>query len=446
MAERAIREFDAKRILSKNWQTYFGKSFIYDFKSILVTHDTDFNKLALEYSWLKKIPLVVKPDMLFGNRGKLDLVYFKKETSGDVFLDDVIEWVKLKSKKSVSIKGTKGYLTHFLIEPFLKHSSQDESFIAFSMNEESDNVYMSAYGGIDIEEHWDKVVCVKIPIDASKEKVNTLIVNNIPNEISNKQKYAEFVTNAFQLFKDLHFTYFEINPLVIFENRIFPLDLVAKVDDTAMYLVGKKWGNIEFTQGFSKPLTKEEKYIKEIDKNSGASLKLTILNPNGRIWLLIAGGGASVVYADAIANLGYANELANYGEYSGNPSRYEIREYTKTILHLMTKENHDNSQKILLIGGAIANFTDVSKTFDGIIDAFTEYAEKLRQMGIKIYVRRGGPNYLQGLNKIKNAVFDLGLDIEVYGPEVFITDIVDKAILNKEIKREVENESRARVI
>ncbi|MGE4547124.1 MAG: ATPase, partial [Desulfurella sp.] len=79
MAERAIREFDAKRILSKNWQTYFGKSFIYDFKSILVTQDTDFDKLALEHSWLKKTPLVVKPDMLFGNRGKLGLVFFKKE-------------------------------------------------------------------------------------------------------------------------------------------------------------------------------------------------------------------------------------------------------------------------------------------------------------------------------------------------------------------------------
>jgi len=103
-------------------------------------------------------------------------------------------------------------------------------------------------------------------------------------------------------------------------------------------------------------------------------------------------------------------------------------------------------RKILLIGGAIANFTGVSKTFDGIIDALIDYAEKLKQIGAKIYVRRGGPNYLQGLNKIKNAAFDLGLDVEVYGPEVFITDIVDKAILDKEIKRGVENESKARVI
>lgn len=391
MAERGIREFDAKRILHKNWESYFGNKLIYDFKSLLVTQHTNFESMVSEYTWLDKVPLVVKPDMLFGNRGKLGLVYFKKETPGDIFLKDAIEWIKQKSKQSISIKGTKGYLTHFLIEPFLKHSTKDESFVAFSMDEDADNIYMSAYGGIDIEEHWDKTTCCKIPIFASKEEIISIINSNIPSEIQNKLVYAEFVANAYQFFKDLHFTYFEINPLVIFDNRVFVLDLVAKVDDTAIYLVGKKWGDIEFTQGFSRPLSKEEKYIKELDKNSGASLKLTILNPKGKIWLLIAGGGASVVYADAVANLGYADELANYGEYSGNPSRSEVREYTETILNLMTKESINNQKKILLIGGAIANFTDVSKTFDEIIDAFVKYSEKLKQTGVKIYVRRGGP-------------------------------------------------------
>ena len=54
-----------------------------------------------------------------------------------------------------------------------------------------------------------------------------------------------------------------------------------------------------------------------MDSKTGASLKLTVLNPNGRIWTLVAGGGASVVYADAIASSGFADELSNYGEYSG---------------------------------------------------------------------------------------------------------------------------------
>jgi len=40
----------------------------------------------------------------------------------------------------------------------------------------------------------------------------------------------------------------------------------------------------------------QEAYIADLDAKSGASLKLTILNPRGRIWTMVAGGGASVVY------------------------------------------------------------------------------------------------------------------------------------------------------
>ena len=40
----------------------------------------------------------------------------------------------------------------------------------------------------------------------------------------------------------------------------------------------------------------QEAYIAELDAKSGASLKLTVLNPLGRIWTMVAGGGASVIY------------------------------------------------------------------------------------------------------------------------------------------------------
>lgn len=53
---------------------------------------------------------------------------------------------------------------------------------------------------------------------------------------------------------------------------------------------------------------------------AGASLKLSILNPKGRVWTMVAGGGASVIYADTVGDLGYAEELGNYAEYSGAPN------------------------------------------------------------------------------------------------------------------------------
>lgn len=44
----------------------------------------------------------------------------------------------------------------------------------------------------------------------------------------------------------------------------------------------------------------QEAYIADLDAKSGASLKLTLLNPRGRIWTMVAGGGASVVYRSVL--------------------------------------------------------------------------------------------------------------------------------------------------
>ncbi len=433
MAQRGIREYDAKRILAQNWKDYFGDEFEYDFKSILITPETDLDKVPQEHPWVLETPLVVKPDMLFGKRGKLGLVLYKVNKPGDVTWEDVKKWIKEKMGQEIEIKGVKGKLTHFIVEPFVPHEQDEEYYIAMSMGENGDKIYMSAFGGIDVEENWDKVKEVEIPVLATEEEADKLIEENIPEEIKDKKTYGDFVKKLYRYFKDLHFAYLEINPIVIKGNKIYPLDMVARLDDTAQFVAGRKWGEITFPAGFGRELTPEEKYIKEMDEKSGASLKLTILNPKGRVWLLIAGGGASVVYADTVADLGFVKELANYGEYSGNPSRTETREYVKTLFDLMTREKHESGKpKILIIGGAIANFTDVAKTFEGIIDAMKEYADKLKEVGVKIYVRRGGPNYEIGLQKIKKAAEELGLPIEVYGPETHMTEIVKKALVDDE--------------
>ncbi|MCX7739116.1 MAG: ATPase [Hydrogenothermaceae bacterium] len=434
MAQRGIREFDGKRIIAKNWKDYLGDVFEYQFRSVLVGPETDFEKLPEENPWLLETPLVAKPDMLFGKRGKLGLVLFKINKPGDVNYQDAVNWIKQKMQEEVEINGVKGHLTHFLIEPFIPHKPEEEYYIAFSMGDEGDTVYMSAFGGIDVEENWDKVSEVLIPPNATDEEIENLIKSNIPKEIEDKEKYGDFVIRAYKMQRDLHFVYFEVNPLVMVGNKVYLLDFVGKVDDTASFVAGKKWGELDFPSGFGRDLTPEEKYIKELDEKSGSSLKLTILNPEGRIWTLVAGGGASVVYADTVADMSYVSELANYGEYSGNPTRTETREYVKTVLDLLTRNKHPSGKpKILLIGGAIANFTDVAKTFDGIIDAFKEYAEKMRQVGIRIYVRRGGPNYEVGLKKIKQVATELGLPIEVYGPELHMTDIVRKALEEEKV-------------
>lgn len=113
--------------------------------------------------------------------------------------------------------------------------------------------------------------------------------------------------------------------------------------------------------------------------------------------------GASVIYSDTICDLGAADELANYGEYSGAPSEQQTYEYAKTILSLMTKKKRAEG-KVLIIGGGIANFTNVAATFKGIVKALQEYQPKLVEHDIRIFVRRAGPNYQEGLRQVKEEI------------------------------------------
>ncbi|KAI8489901.1 hypothetical protein Bbelb_322620 [Branchiostoma belcheri] len=181
-----------------------------------------------------------------------------------------------------------------------------------------------------------------------------------------------------------------------------------------------------------------EAYIADLDAKSGASLKLTILNPKGRIWTMVAGGGASVIYSDTICDLGGASELANYGEYSGAPSEGQTYEYAKTILSLMTRDQHPEG-KVLIIGGGIANFTNVAATFKGIVRALKDYQAKLKEYNVTVFVRRGGPNYQEGLRIMRELGQHIGIPLYVFGTETHMTAIVGMALGKRPIPDEPED-------
>ncbi|WP_456403411.1 ATP citrate lyase citrate-binding domain-containing protein [Hydrogenimonas sp.] len=433
MAQRAIREYDGKAIFARHWNDYFD-GFQYSFKSVLVTSADELRQKAKEhgFEWLNQEPLVAKPDMLFGKRGKNDLVLFKVEKPGDVTLEDAAKWIEEKQSHEVTLlTGQKGMLTHFIVEPFTPHTQEQEYYISATVVDDDDVLYMSAEGGMEVEEGWEeKVNEVRIPINMSDDEMERAVRANVPEGIPDeaKERFGSFAIQFFKFYRDLNFAYLEINPIVMIGNDMHILDLVARLDDTAGFLMKDKWGDIEFPTPFGmEDMSPEEKAIAEADAKSGASLKLTILNPEGRIWTMVAGGGASVVYADTIADLAGVKDLANYGEYSGGPTESETQFYAETIFDLMTRYE-DPRGKILIIGGAIANFTDVAKTFTGIIKALEKYADKLKAHKTKIYVRRGGPNYEKGLKDIKEAAERLGLYMEVYGPETHVTDVVRMAL------------------
>merc|ERR1719460_3353230 len=175
--------------------------------------------------------------------------------------------------------------------------------------------------------------------------------------------------------------------------------------------------------------------ISDMDAKTGSSLKPTILNPQGRVWTMVAGGGASVVFSDTVCDYGQAKELANYGEYSGAPTTEETFLYARTLLQLMTKYKRDG-KKYFLIGGGIANFTDVAATFTGLIKAIRDFQEELREHRVEIWVRRGGLNHGEGLRLIKTQVSAMDLPIHVYGPESPITGIIPMALGLMDVQEE----------
>jgi ATP citrate (pro-S)-lyase len=421
MAQKAIREADGKNMIARLLKEYTNGAYTIEDKFISIGPQTDLKKLPTTYKWLVKEKLVVKPDQLIKRRGKSKLLLLNTDWK------DVEKWIKERMSKPVTVGTVTGILDHFIVEPFVPHDENDEYYLAILSQREGDQILFHHQGGINVGDIDAKAVRMTIPIGTypTTANIEKQLLGNVPKE--RRGLIAGFIEGMFKFYADLNYTYLEINPFVITGNRIVPLDLAAKLDDTAEFVSGKKWGDISFPSPFGRMLSKEEAYIEELDSKTGASLKLTVLNPEGRVWTMVAGGGASVIYADTITDLGFMGEMANYGEYSGDPNEEFTYLYAKTILDLMTRKKNPKG-KYLLIGGGIANFTDVANTFKGIVRALKEYKEKLKETKVKIYVRRGGPNYKEGLRIMRELGEQLGVPIEVYGPETHMTKIVSMAL------------------
>lgn len=420
MSAKAISEAKGKDLLNKHLGDVAMKN-----RFASVDENVNWNQLLQDNPWLSTEKLVVKPDQLIKRRGKLGLIKAGADISG------VQDWLQEKLGKNFQIGSSNGRLKNFIIEPFVKHTQEEEYYVCIHSHRFADTILFHHEGGIDIGDVDSKALKLDIEIDEvlSPEQISNKLLVHVPDNV--KQSLTNFILNLYKVYQDLYFTYLEINPLVVRENHIFILDLAAKIDQTAEFLCKSKWGDMDFPPPFGRDALPEEAYIADLDAKSGASLKLTILNKKGRIWTMVAGGGASVIYADTICDLGGASELANYGEYSGAPSEQQTYEYAKTVLGLMTEDKHPNG-KILIIGGGIANFTNVAATFKGIVKALEEFQQKLRD-NVTVYVRRAGPNYQEGLRIMRELGQRLGLPIHVFGPETHMTAIVSMALGKRDI-------------
>jgi len=348
MSAKAVREFHGKKLIARHVADLSNGEHVMDDRSCLITSKTDLDALPNEEPWLLTEPLVVKPDQLIKRRGKAGLVGIKLDWKG------VQDWIEERMGKELQVEHVTGVLDHFIVEPFLPHADTDEHYICIQSDRDGEEILFCAQGGVDVGDVDAKAARLHVEIDddalTADRILQAKLLEGVPTE--RKQKLASFINILFQVYRKLNFTYMEINPVVFSEKTgsIVPLDLAAKIDETASFLNATDWGHLDLPAPFGRKEFPEEAYIRELDSKTGASLKLTILNHAGRVWTMVAGGGASVVYADTISDLGFGHELANYGEYSGAPSTEHTFEYARTLIGLMTREK-DPRGKVFIIGG-----------------------------------------------------------------------------------------------
>ena len=443
MARKKIREYDGKRLVTKHVTEKkglkLGGSGVGSKESLVVcraaqvsvtaiesagSEDSFYETLVKNHPWLLQIKLVVKPDMLFGKRGKNNLVLLNAD------LNSAIKFIAERIGQELDVSDVKGTLTTFLIEPFVPHTQ--EFYLSIQTVREGDRLSFGACGGIEIEDNWDKVHSVVIPcgepesevqLDREQHVASLLKDETIPQEM--KSILTEFISACFETYVELDMTLLEMNPFAIDENGLPAiLDSRVELDSYATFKNTKSWGpNLEFPEPWGREKCEEEMIVQAMDDKSGASMKLSVLNPDGRMWTMVAGGGASVIYADQVVQLGFGDELGNYAEYSGNPKEQETYLYARTLLNLVTR-NPDGRRRALLCGGGVANFSDIAATLGGLQQALTDFHGKLQVAKVKVFVRRGGPNYKAGLQLMRDLGNNLDIPIEVYGPETHMTHIV----------------------
>ncbi len=390
MPRQKISEFRAKTILSQALQLPYEGWSIDD----SVTQNDQFERIDNI-----KTNFVVKVDEAIKGRFKKGLVAL------DIKQDDI--------PQSVESLRSKGF-SHFIIEPMIGHDQTQERYMSITSDREGLTLSYTEQGGVDVEQNTDSIQRVKLDDET-----------NWGNLAHATGLTPEYLQNLVTAYKQNYFVFLEINPYVVDGTNVKLLDAAVEVDDAAEFFV-TNWQASDFRSHRDLSITVQELVSQDLDANSPASFKLSVLNPNGSIFLLLSGGGASIVVADEIYNQGYGAQLANYGEYSGNPNTEETYIYTKAVLELVLASSA--RPKVLFVGGAVANFTDIAKTFAGVIQAINEVADQLSEHQTKIFVRRGGPNQETGLAKLRQALAKHNLLGAVHDPQTPLTVAVTEAL------------------
>jgi ATP-citrate lyase beta-subunit len=375
---------------------------------VVVTSVDELAKLGQANEWLKKSKLVVKAHEALGSRFKLGLVKVNLDLKG----------AEAATKEMIGRHVGSITVSQVIVSEMIPHKK--EYYCAVKSTRAGTDILVANCGGIEVESNWERVnrLALEVGQQPSEDALEKL-AKDAGFTGSLLKKMTEFAGKLFICFDSEDAQYLEVNPVVLREqdSELIALDAVTLLDGDAKFR-HPDW-NFAFAAEFGRAYSKHEMEVMAVDSKIKGSVKFIEI-PGGDTAMLPAGGGASIYYSDAVVARG--GKLANYAEYSGDPPDWAVEVLTDKVCSLPGIKN-------IIVGGAIANFTDVKKTFGGIINGFRKAKSEGKLKGVKIWVRRGGPREKEGLDAMR-ALKDEGFDINVFDRNTPLTDIVDKALQN----------------
>ncbi len=378
-------------------------------RNLVVTSVQEFEKNVPDNPWLKNAQLVAKAHEAIGSRFKLGLVRVK------------LNFTQARSAVKDMLGRQVGGLTvkEVIISEMVPHTA--EYYVAVQSTRNGADILLGACGGIDVEENWDRVKSLSVAVgDTPSRNALQILARKAGFSGDLTGKIADFTGKLFAAYDKEDAQYLEVNPLVCrnVDKVLVALDVVTLLDADAKYR-HSDW-DFPFAAEFGRAYTEDEKELMAIDAKVKGSIKFIEI-PGGDTAMLPAGGGASVYYCDAVVSRG--GKLANYTEYSGDPPDWAVQALTEKVCDLP-------GIKRVIVGGAIANFTDVKKTFSGIISGFRKAKAKGKMDKVQIWVRRGGPREKEGLAAMRELAKE-GFKINVFDRTTPLTDIVDMSLAKR---------------
>ncbi len=292
-----------------------------------------------------------------------------------------------------------------VIEEMVPHETVDERYISIDVGRDGAQVLYSKQGGVEIEENHDAIERFFIPRAEVLSGETSIVIEGVPLNMllaSMQQNQMSFM---------------EINPFLMQDDTFLPLDMAVEIDDAKVSKL-PVWTEDHLIKNTR---FVEEKAVAKQDAMTTAALTLKILNKNGSILTLLSGGGASLVTMDALVTAGLQENIINYSEYSGAPTRDETATYVTTLLQVLFAS--ESPKKVILIAGGVANFTDIMTTFAGIIDAFSLQITELQKQNIYVCARRGGPNQEKGLASLRDFLTANNISNDVHDPSLSLGEV-----------------------